>query len=112
MAITYTWIIDNVTATAEAYEGNDNVVRSIDWYVQGRDDENNVRNHYGTTELSLPTVGAAFTPYENITEAQMIGWVKDNLGTDGVAAAEADVATQLSETEVPDVYLPPLPWHL
>lgn len=112
MAITYTWIVDNVTAFAEPYEGNDNVVRTVDWYVQGRDDANNVRNHYGTTVLSLPAVGGAFTPYPDVTEAQMIGWVKDDLGTDGVAAAEADVADQLSKADQPETYLPSLPWQL
>lgn len=112
MAITYTWIIDNVTATAEPYDGNSNVVRTVDWYVQGRDAENNVRNHYGTTELSLPTTGGAFTPYADVTEAQMISWVKDDLGTDGVAAAEADVAAQLSQADLPDVYIPSLPWAI
>lgn len=112
MAITYTWIVEDVTATAEPYEGNNNVVRTIDWYVQGRDDANNVRNHYGTTALSLPTVGGAFTPYTELTEAQMISWVQGSLGPEGVAAAEADVADQLSKADEPDVYIPPLPWQL
>lgn len=110
MAITYTWIVDNVTATAEPYEGNSNVVRTVEWYVQGRDAENNVRNHYGTTELALPISGNSFTPYSDLTEARILGWVKADLGTDGVAAAEADVADQLSKADEPDVYIPSLPW--
>ena len=112
MAITYTWIVDSVTATEHPYEGNPMVVRTVNWYVQGRDDQNNVRNHYGTTELALPAQGAPFTPYADVTEAQLIGWVKNDLGPDGVAAAEADVADQLSKADEPEVYIPPLPWQL
>lgn len=36
-----------------------------------------------------------FVPYANLTEAEVVQWVKDALGADGVAAAEAAVQGQI-----------------
>ena len=44
---------------------------------------------------------SSFTPYADITEEQAIGWAKDALGADEVAATEANVAAQIAEKENP-----------
>jgi hypothetical protein len=53
-----------------------------------------------------------FTPYDQLTQAQVIGWVQDSLGPDGVANFEANVQGQINSMITPPVspQNTPLPW--
>jgi hypothetical protein len=51
-----------------------------------------------------------FTPYEDLTLAQVVGWVQDALGENQVASYEANVAQQIADQIDPPVVAPPLPW--
>ncbi len=51
---------------------------------------------YGT--ISIPTKSVSdpdFIPYDQLTEAQVVQWVKDEMGADQVAAHEAAVQAQI-----------------
>ena len=62
---------------------------------------------YSTCSLPAPT-GSAFTPYDQLTEAQVLGWIWAN-GVDKFAT-ESAVATQIQNQINPPVVTPPLPW--
>ena len=64
---------------------------------------------YGAVGVSL-TPGAPFTPYADLTEEQVVGWVLDALGPEQVTAYEANVAKQIADQANPPVVTPPLPW--
>ena len=64
---------------------------------------------YGTVGVTLEA-GSPFTPYADLTKDQVIGWVKDALGAETVAATEANVAQQIEDQKNPPVVSPPLPW--
>jgi len=64
---------------------------------------------YGSQGVTLDS-GATFTPYDELTEAQVIGWVQDAMGAEQVAAYEANVAQQIENQINPPVVTPPLPW--
>jgi hypothetical protein len=53
-----------------------------------------------------------FTPYDQLTQAQVIGWVQAALGADGVANFEANVQGQINSMITPPVspQNTPLPW--
>jgi hypothetical protein len=53
-----------------------------------------------------------FTPYSQLTQAQVIGWVQDSLGPDGIANFEANVQGQINSMITPPVspQNTPLPW--
>jgi hypothetical protein len=53
-----------------------------------------------------------FTPYDQLTQAQVIGWVQAALGADGVANFEANVQGQINSMITPPVspQKTPLPW--
>jgi hypothetical protein len=53
-----------------------------------------------------------FTPYPQLTQAQVIGWVQDALGEQGIANMEACVQGQLNSLANPPVspQNTPLPW--
>lgn len=57
-------------------------------------------------------VDGAFTPYDQLTQQQVIGWVQQALGPDGVANFEANVNGQIGSMKNPPVspQNAPLPW--
>jgi hypothetical protein len=57
---------------------------------------------------SVPGPGTPFTPYADLTQDQVLGWIWAN-GVDK-AATEAAVAQQIALQKNPVVVSPPLPW--
>jgi len=65
---------------------------------------------YGT--ISLPHKDhndPTFIPYQDLTEAIVIGWVKDEMGADQVAAHEAAVQAQI-DAQLNPTHASGLPW--
>ena len=63
----------------------------------------------GDTKL-LPPDAQSFVELANITEAQVIAWTKDALGTDGIARFEGMAQTQIDNQKVAQPKAVPLPW--
>jgi hypothetical protein len=61
----------------------------------------------GCTEFAPPS-GSGFTPYEDLTQDQVLGWCFSN-GVDKTAI-EANVTAQINDQINPPVIAPPLPW--
>ena len=57
---------------------------------------------------SLPAPEGSFTPYDQLTQQQVLGWIWAN-GVDQ-AATEAAVEAQIQAQAHPVVTSPPLPW--
>jgi hypothetical protein len=47
--------------------------------------------------------GINYVPYESLTEAAVVEWVKGSLGADGVAAVDAALAANIAEQKAPKV---------
>ena len=107
MTITNTWGVVQMDAYPE-YDGETDVVFTVHWTLTGTDGVY-VGSVYGSVGVSLDE-GATFTPYEDLTEAQVVGWVQDALGEEQVASYEANVAQQIADQIDPPVVTPPLPW--
>jgi hypothetical protein len=60
-------------------------------------------DYSGSTYGSMSLQGELTIPYENLTEATVIGWVKAVMGDETVAATEAAVAAQIAEAKEPKV---------
>lgn len=58
----------------------------------------------------LPADAANFTPYADITQDMAIEWTKDALGTERVAAMEAEVDALITQAQIPAPQPAPLPW--
>jgi hypothetical protein len=82
------------------------VVFTVHWTCSGTDGTYNA-SVYSTCAVPAPT-GSAFTPYDQLTQDQVLGWVWAN-GVDK-AATEAAVQQQLNNQINPPVVTPPLPW--
>lgn len=107
MAITNTWTITQLDCYPEA-EGETDVVFVCHWTLSGTDGTYS-GSVYGSQGVSLDPA-APFTPYADLTEAQVIGWVQDAMGTEQVDAYEANVAQQIADQANPPVVTPALPW--
>ena len=105
MAVTLTWGIAAMECFARLGEYND-VVFKVSWTLTALDD---VSGATATTQGMQPVPidpEHPFTPYADLTEAQVIGWVQTGLGTALVAQYEADVTNQVD----PEIVFPSLPW--
>jgi hypothetical protein len=102
---TITWTITAMDCYPQE-DGNTDVVFNVHWTCAGTDGTYNA-SVYSTCSVPAPT-GSAFTPYDQLTQQQVLGWIWAN-GVDQ-AATEAAVQTQLDNQINPPVVTPPLPW--
>lgn len=107
MATEYTWSIAQLDCYPE-HEGQTDVVFTAHWLLTGVDGDH-TGSVYGSVGVTLDS-GSAFTPYDQLTEAQVVGWVQAALGEEQVAAYEANVAQQIANAINPPVFSPALPW--
>ena len=105
--ITNTWNIVQMDTYPE-YDGQPNVVFTIHWNLLGTNGTHQ-GSVYGSTGLTL-NKDAAFISYDDLTQDQVIGWVKSALGEEQVTAYEKSVTDQINEQMTPKVIAPPLPW--
>jgi len=89
-------------------DGNQDVVFTVHWTLTG-EEAGFSGGVYGSVGVTLDE-GATFTPYEDLTLAQVVGWVQAALGAEQVAAYEANVAQQINDQVAPPVVTPQLPW--
>jgi len=102
--ITLSWIIERLLV--KPTEGSlTDVVITADWRCNGTQDQYS-GTCYGTCSFQPPS--GEFTPYEDLTEAQVLGWCYAN-GVDKTAI-EANVTQQIENQIDPPVVTLPLPW--
>jgi len=106
MANTYTWIVNNMVSYPQA-EGLTDVVVTVNWTCNGTDGTYNGALG-GSTGIRLDATGP-YTPYSELTEEQVVGWVKASLGPDQVNATQNDVAAQIANNYYVSTILPN-PW--
>jgi hypothetical protein len=101
---TILWIIERLLV--KPTEGTlTDVVITADWRCNGTDGTYS-GTCYGSTSFAPPS--GSFTPYLDLTEAQVLGWCFAN-GVDQ-SAIEANVTQQIADQVNPPVVAPPLPW--
>lgn len=90
------------------FEGHADVVFTAHWRVEATDGDYNA-SVYGTIGLTLDTK-SPYTPYADLTEEQVVGWVKDAMGNEQVLAIGENLANQIADQKNPKVVSPALPW--
>ena len=103
MAITYTWEINGTACKRDVADG---YFTNVVYRVKGMDDSTEKARRTGevvyTKPESLPSGFIAFDESKPTpTEATMLTWVKDDLGTDEVAAIEADLKAEIDLINTP-----------
>jgi len=99
MAVTWT------ISTLERNSSDDGVIvahwQASDSEVVGEDTHSG--SSYGTCGFTPDVDAEGFIPYADITEAQAIGWVKDDMGEEAVTALEDSIAAQIADSKAPAV---------
>jgi hypothetical protein len=108
MSITNTWVIQQMDCYPQA-EGQTDVVFMVHWRVNATSGTYNATS-YGTQGITY-VAGSPYTPYAQLTQAQVIGWVQDAMGSEQVANIETALATNIANQINPPVVMPPLPWN-
>ena len=102
--MTILWLIERLLV--KPIEGTlTDVVITADWRCNGTD-ETYSGTCYGSCSFQPPS--GSFTPYEDLTQEQVLHWCYEN-GVDKTAI-EANVTQQINDQIDPPVVTLPLPW--
>ena len=88
-------------------EGYTDVVFLVNWSCNGTDGTY-TGALVGATSVKLDP-NAPYTPYADLTQHQVIGWVKEAIGASQVDAIQNDVAVQIANNYYTPTILPN-PW--
>ena len=103
--MTILWLIERLLV--KPTEGSlTDVVINADWRCNGSQ-ESFSGTCYGSCSFAAPS--GSFTPYDQLTEAQVLDWCYAN-GVDK-SAIEANVTAQIANQINPPVVSLPLPWN-
>lgn len=106
--VNYAWVLGPLDVKL-AKEGLANVVYNVNWRLVGTDGDYSAIV-YGSCGVPAPSPDA-FTPYDQLTEAQVQSWVEEVLGAEQVAAYKDGIASQIERQKNPvDASLQP-PWQ-
>ena len=111
---TLTWIIQSMSVSSQPIAGENEVVLTAEWRCVGTEQDTATppntytASNYGSCSFPEPTTGGQFTPYAQLTQAQVLGWCYEN----GVnqTEVEASVTNQVNALANPPIIQPPLPW--
>jgi hypothetical protein len=115
MANTYNWIVEQMDCYP-TYESQTDVVFTVHWRCNATSDQTHVVNGqtvpytatiYSTQGL-IYTAGSPYTPYAQLTQQQVLGWI----WTSGVdqTATQAALDGMIENQINPIVVSPALPW--
>ena len=108
MSNTYVWKITSLDAIPQVGSLTDYVCVSH-WSCQGTDGTY-VGSCYATVSFPVNPDKPDYTPYADLTEAEVIQWTQDALGAEQVAAVYTSIDMQIENQVNPKIITPPLPW--
>ena len=112
MSINYTWQISQLQCYP-TYESETDVVFEVTWNYRGVDANGVGSSRSGKTEVTY-TAGSPFTPFSQLTEAQVLGWVQPTITPEQMTEMEAgingDIQWQIDQSSANNPVTPPLPW--
>lgn len=113
--ITYEWKLTGIVKSTPSTLPVSDIVVAVRWVVTGTDEDGNSAVFNGSTPFELSTVDPDnFTPYNELTEEQVLGWVENyvkvvNPYWDHVQQ-QIDKKIEESKQTIQDVAADDLPW--
>lgn len=101
---TFNWKIVSMPSYAHI-DGQSDVVFEVNWSCNALDSTYSA-NSFGTVPVTY-TAGSPFTPYNQLTQNQVWGWINPSINR---PAVEANLQAMIDEQKNPPVVTPPLPW--
>lgn len=111
MSVTFTWSVQPHGLRVKEVNGNADTVVSVDFKITATDGAHIV-DMPNTVELK-PVAGAPFIPFTQLTEQQVIEWVKAAMPADRIARFERMLEQRLEARKNPPVVAVPkmAPWN-
>ena len=101
---TFNWKITSMPAYSQI-DGETDVVFQVNWSCGATEDKLSASS-VGAVPVTY-TAGSPFTPYADLTENQVWGWVNPQIDR---PAIEANLQALIDAQKTPTVVTPPLPW--
>jgi hypothetical protein len=110
MSITYTWSVNQLTVHP-THDGKTDVVATVSWSYRGVDATGVGSSRGGVTDVTY-NAKAPFTPFADLTEAEVLGWVQSTITSEQKAEMEAGISGDIDWQKQPsnEPVSPPLPW--
>ena len=111
MSVTFTWSVHPNGLRVKEVNGNPDTVINVDFKITATDGTHTV-DMPNSVELK-PVAGAPFTPFGQLTEQQVIEWVKAAIPADRIARFEQMLTQRLAMRVNPPVMAMPkmAPWN-
>ena len=100
----FNWQIVSMPSYAQI-DGQSDVVFQVNWQCQAQDGQYSAVS-VGSVPVAY-TAGSPFTPYDQLTQEQVWGWINPSIDRPEI---EANLAAMIDEQMNPPVVTPPLPW--
>lgn len=110
MGATITWSITQMQVKPQEGQYTD-VVVTASWQCAASEASGGIdysASNYG--EASFPMPSGSFTPYDQLTQEQVLGWVFAEVGQEFKANVEANVQERVANQINPPIISLPLPW--
>ena len=92
-----------VTWTISTLERNtDNGVVVAHWRASDVDGDHS-GSSYGTCGFTPDASADGYVAYDNLTEENVIGWVKGSMGEEAVTGVEDSIAAQIADSKAPAI---------
>lgn len=103
--INYTWNCRTVDAYPQDGDYTD-VVYNVHWIVTGTSDVIDTEgNPYSATSIGTQTLSTEtiteFIPFDQLTNAEVVEWTKDTMGTEQVSSIESGIESQIDDLITP-----------
>lgn len=110
MSTTTTWSIQLMNTSTQTINGFSEVVLTATWKCFGTDDSTPPNSYtvYGQCNFQEPSSGSSFTPYNQLTQDQVLGWCWAN-GVDKTGI-EDNVSLQIANMQNLNETVLPNPW--
>lgn len=112
MSITYAYSINQLECYP-TYESQTDVVFNVTWSYRGVNADGVGSSRGGKTAVTY-AAGSPFTPFSELTQDQVIGWVTPTISAEQLADMEAgiagDIDWQIQQASANNPVTPPLPW--
>jgi len=105
----FTWVISQLDSIP-SLDGMDKVISVIHYRAQKEYQEDVIHftaDTYGALSVDAPHE-ASFTPYDEVTQAMVEGWLEAGLDTEAI---EANLDAQIENFLNPPIVAYPLPWQ-
>ena len=99
MTIQFTWSVNSLTVMP-VLEDKTDVVVTIAWTLTGVEDAYTSKIE-GLKHFNI--FSDSFTPYEDLTELQVINWLKDEFGAVYVNGLQSSIESKINELKSPPI---------